>query len=41
MELLGDVGHVEYCSVRLLMVLVLVQDHCMVYAKHTIGSDIV
>ena len=41
MELLGDVGHVESCSVRLLMVLVLVRDSCMVCAKHTIGSEIV
>ena len=41
MELLGDVGHAESRSVRLEMVLVLVQDKCMVYAKRTIGSDIV
>ena len=41
MELLGDVGHVESRSIRLEMVLVLVQDKCMVYAKYTIGSDIV
>jgi len=41
MELLGDVGHVESCSVRLEMVLVLVQDRCTVCAKRTIGSDIV
>ena len=41
MELLGDVGHVEYRLVRLEMVLVLVQDRCTVYAKHTIGSDII
>ena len=41
MELLGDVGHVESRSVRLEMVLVLVQDKCMVCAKCTIGSDIV
>ena len=41
MELLSDVGHVESCSVRLEMVLVLVQDRCTVYAKRTIGSDIV
>jgi len=40
MELLGDVGHVESCSVSLEMVLVLVQDWCIVYAKRTIGSDI-
>jgi len=41
MELLGDVGHVESCSVRLEIVLVLVQDRCTVCAKRTIGSDIV
>ena len=41
MELLGDVGHVESCSVRLEMVLVLVQDRCTVYAERTIGSEIV
>ena len=41
MELLGDVGHVESCSVRLEMVLVLVQDGCTVCAKRTIASDIV
>ena len=41
MELLGDVGHVQSCSVRLEMMLVLVQDRCMVCAKRTIGSDIV
>ena len=41
MELLGDVGHVESHSVRLEMVLVLVQDWCTVCAERTIGSDIV
>ena len=41
MELLGDVGHVESHSVRLEMVLVLVQDRCTVCAKRTTGSDIV
>ena len=40
MELLGDVGHVESRSVRLEMVLVLVQDRCMICAKRTIGSEI-
>ena len=39
MELLGEVGHVESRSVRLEMVLVLVQDGCTVCAKRTIGSD--
>ena len=41
LELLGDVGHVESRSVRLDMVLVLVQDRCTVCAKRTIGSEIV
>ena len=41
MELLGDVGHVEFRSVRLEMVLLLVQDRCTVCAKRTIGSDTV
>ena len=41
MELLGDVGHVESCSVRLEMVLLLVQDRCTVCAQRTIGADIV
>ena len=41
MELLGDVGHVESHSVRLEMVLVLVQDRGTVCAKRTIGSYIV
>ena len=40
-ELLGDVGHVESRSVRLLMMFVLVQDRCMVCAEHTIGLEIV
>ena len=41
MELLGDVGHVESRLVRLEMVLVLMEDRCMVCAKHTRGSDII
>ena len=41
MEQLGDVGHVELRSVHLEMVLVLLQDWCMVCAKRTIGADIV
>ena len=41
MELLGDVVDVESHSVRLEMVLVLVQDRGTVCAKSTIGSDIV
>ena len=39
MELLGDVGHVETWSVRLEMVLVLVQDRCMVCAQRSIGLE--
>ena len=41
MELLRDVGHVESRSVRLEMVLVLVQDRCTVCAKRSIGTDTV
>ena len=42
MELLGDVGHVEYLiSVKLEIVLILTQDRCSVCAKRTIGSEIV
>ena len=41
MELLGDVGHVESRSVRLEMVLVLVQDKRTVCAKRTVASDII
>ena len=41
MELLSDVGLVESRSVRLEMVLVLVQDRCTVCAKHSIGSEII
>ena len=41
MELLGDVGQVESHSVRLEMVLVLMQDRCTVCAKRNIGLDIV
>ena len=41
MQLLGDVGLVESRSVRLEMLLVLVQDRCTVCAKRTTGSDIV
>ena len=40
-ELLRDVGHVESHSVRLEMVLVLMEDWCTVCTKRTIGSDIV
>ena len=41
MKLLGDVGHVESRSIRLEMVLVLVQDRCTVCAKRTKGSDFI
>ena len=41
MEFLGDVGHVESRSVRLEMVLVLMEDRCTVCAKRTKGSDII
>ena len=41
MELLGDVGYVESRSVRMEMVLVLMEDRCTVCAKRTIGSDII
>ena len=41
MELLADMGHVESRSVRLQMLLVLVQDKCTVCAKRTKGSEIV
>ena len=40
MEFLGDVGHMESRSVRLEMVLVLVQDRCTVCAKRSIGLEI-
>ena len=39
--LLCDLGHVESRSVCLELVLVLVQDRCMICTKRTIGSDIV
>jgi hypothetical protein len=39
MELLRDVGHV--ILVHLEMVLMSVQDRCMVYAKRTKGSEII
>ena len=41
MELLGDVGHVESCLVRLETVLASVQDWCMVCARQTIGLEII
>ena len=41
MEVLVDVGHVESRSVRLEIVLVLMEDRCTVCAKRTKGSDII
>ena len=41
MELLGDVGHAESHLFCLETVLSLVQDRCMVCARHTIGLEIV
>ena len=41
MVLLCDVGHMESHSVRLEMVLVLVQDWSTVCAERTIGSEII
>jgi hypothetical protein len=41
MELLGDVGHVESHFGPLEIVLVSVQDRSIVYAKHTIASEII
>ena len=41
MELLGDLGQVESCLVRLEMLLVLVQERCTVCAEPTIGSKII
>jgi hypothetical protein len=38
MELLGDEGLVELCSVRLEIVLILTQDRCTVCTERTIGS---
>ena len=41
MKLLGDVGHVESPIFSLEIVLVSVQDRCMVCAKRIIGSEII
>ena len=40
MELLGDVGHLEFTSFSLEIVLVSVQDGCMFCAKRTISLEI-
>ena len=41
MELLGDTGHVKSCFGSFGMVLVSVQDRCMVCIKRTLGSETV
>jgi hypothetical protein len=41
MELQGGVGHLESRFSRLEMVLVSLQDRCMVCVKRTIGSEII
>jgi hypothetical protein len=41
MELLGDVGHVEYRFSLFGAVLVSVQGRCTVCGKHTVGSEII
>jgi hypothetical protein len=41
MVLLGDLGQVEALSVRLEIVLILMQDRCTVCAEHTIGLEII
>jgi hypothetical protein len=41
MVLLGDEAQVEPLSIDLEIVLILMQDKCMVYAEYTIGSEIV
>jgi hypothetical protein len=41
MVLLGDEAQGKLVSVHLEIVLILMQDRCIVYAKHTIGLDIV
>ena len=42
MVVLGDEARVQYLvSVNLYIVLILMQDRCMVCVEHTIGSEIV
>ena len=41
MELVGDVGHVEFVSVCFETVLIMTQDRCKVSTKSTIGSKII
>ena len=38
MELLGDMGHVESCSICLETMLVSLHDRCTVCAKHTMAQ---
>jgi hypothetical protein len=38
MELLGDEGLVELCTVRLKIVLIMTLDRCMICSERTIGS---
>jgi hypothetical protein len=41
MELLGDEAQVEALSVRLEIVLIIMQDRCIVCTKRTTGSEII
>ena len=41
MELLGDVGYVEFTFFHLETVLVSLQDRCIVCARRTIGLEII
>jgi hypothetical protein len=41
MELQGDVGHVESPFALIGDIVGVVQDRCMVCAKHTVGSEII
>jgi hypothetical protein len=41
MGLLGDEAQGKLGSVRLVLVQLLMQDWCMVYVEHTVGSEIV
>jgi hypothetical protein len=40
MVLLGDEAQGKLVSVHFMIVLILTQDRCIVYAEHTIGLDI-
>jgi hypothetical protein len=41
MELLGDVGQVEACFIRLETVLISTQEWCLICAKHAIALEII